>query len=166
MTSVYRTPEGEIIVFIKGADSIIFPLCSPQVELQQTTEGFLDAYAKDGLRTLVLGHKHMSEGEYSHWASQMQKAGLLVHGRDEAIDKCALDLEHSFQITGSTAIEDRLQDGVPDSIVHIRKAGIKLWILTGDKIETAINIGYSCGLLDDNLNQYIIDGQKTVDIYK
>lgn len=75
-------------------------------------------------------------------------------------------MEHSFEISGSTAIEDRLQDGVPESIVHIRKAGIKLWILTGDKIETAINIGYSCGLLDDKLNQYIIDGQKTVDIFK
>lgn len=57
-------------------------------------------------------------------------------------------IEVNFEIVGSTAIEDRLQEGVPHAIAHIRSAGIKLWILTGDKIETAINIGYSCGLLD------------------
>lgn len=59
-----------------------------------------------------------------------------------------------------------MQEGVPEAILHIRQAGIKLWILTGDKIETAVNIGYSCGLLDAKLNKYIIDATKTVDIYK
>jgi phospholipid-translocating ATPase len=68
-----------------------------------------------------------------------------------------MELEHSFRISGSTAIEDRLQEGVPESIIHIRRAGINLWVLTGDKIETAINIGYSSGLLDDQTNQFIID---------
>ena len=68
-----------------------------------------------------------------------------------------MELEHSFRISGSTAIEDRLQEGVPESIIHIRRAGINLCVLTGDKIETAINIGYSSGLLDDQTNQFIID---------
>lgn len=57
-------------------------------------------------------------------------------------------LEKDFEIVGSTAIEDRLQEGVSEAIKHIREAGIKLWVLTGDKIETAINIGYSSGLID------------------
>ena len=61
----------------------------------------------------------------------------------------ANQLEQGFEIVGSTAIEDRLQEGVPEAIIHIRRAGIKLWVLTGDKIETAIMIGYSSGLLDD-----------------
>ena len=67
-------------------------------------------------------------------------------------------------MTGSTAIEDRLQDGVPEAISHIRKAGIKLWVLTGDKIETAINVGFSSGLLDDNSDQYVIDGKYAGDV--
>lgn len=61
-------------------------------------------------------------------------------------------MEKDFEIVGSTAIEDKLQDGVPETIRMIRNAGIKLWVLTGDKIETAVNIGYSCGLIDDSIN--------------
>jgi len=74
-------------------------------------------------------------------------------------------LEKNFHITGSTAIEDRLQDGVPEAIVHIRKAGINLWVLTGDKIETAINVGYSSGLLDNDTDQYIIDALDDASIH-
>lgn len=74
-------------------------------------------------------------------------------------------LEKNFHISGSTAIEDRLQDGVPEAIVHIRKAGINLWVLTGDKIETAINVGYSSGLLDNDTDQYIIDALDDASIH-
>ena len=69
-------------------------------------------------------------------------------------------------MAGSTAIEDKLQEGVPETIEHIKAAGIKLWVLTGDKIETAINIGYSCRLLDDSINQFIIDASKSLEVYK
>lgn len=69
----------------------------------------------------------------------------------------AAKLEHDFYITGSTAIEDRLQAGVREAIIHIRRAGIKMWVLTGDKLETAINIGQSSGLIDDKQHVYIID---------
>ena len=69
-------------------------------------------------------------------------------------------------MAGSTAIEDKLQEGVPETIEHIKAAGIKLWVLTGDKIETAINIGYSWRLLDDSINQFIIDASKSLEVYK
>ena len=82
------------------------------------------------------------------------------------VEQCATLLEKDFELVGSTGLEDKLQDGVPDTIHMIRKAGIKLWVLTGDKIETAINIGYASKLLDDNINQYIIDGMRSVDVYK
>ena len=59
-----------------------------------------------------------------------------------------------MELLGSTAIEDKLQDGVPDTIRFMREAGIKVWVLTGDKVETAINIGYSSGLLDNQMDQY------------
>ena len=61
-------------------------------------------------------------------------------------------------LVGSTAIEDKLQDQVQDTIVSLRQAGIKIWVLTGDKVETAIQIGYSTGLISENMSQHIIDG--------
>ena len=84
--------------------------------------------------------------------------------RDDRIADAAAKLEFDFNLVGSTALEDRLQDEVPETIEHIRKAGIKLWVLTGDKIETAINIGYSCRLLDDGINQYLIDADNSHDV--
>lgn len=74
-------------------------------------------------------------------------------------------LEKDLYIVGSTAIEDRLQQGVPEAIKHIKQAGIKLWILTGDKIETAINIGFSCNVLNHEQTQVIIDAVKSETIY-
>ena len=84
--------------------------------------------------------------------------------RDDKVAEVAELLENDFELVGSTALEDKLQDGVPETIEMIRQAGIKLWVLTGDKIETAINIGYSCRLLDDSLLQPIIDGSRSVEI--
>jgi len=62
-----------------------------------------------------------------------------------------------MELIGSTAIEDKLQDEVADTIQFMKKTGIKVWVLTGDKIETAMNIGVSAGLLDDNMDKYIIE---------
>ena len=154
MTAVYRDLQTkEVLVFTKGADSVIFPLCrNGQDAVRLATQKYLDEYARDGLRTLILAKKTMSDSQYTNWANNHRKASLSVSNRDGQIEQVAALIENDFEISGSTAIEDRLQEGVPDSIKHIRAAGIKLWILTGDKIETAINIGYSCGLLDDNLN--------------
>ena len=73
-------------------------------------------------------------------------------------------IEKDFYLTGSTAIEDRLQQGVPEAISHIRKAGLKMWVLTGDKLETAINIGYSSGLLDENSKMCLLEGSTLNDV--
>ena len=76
---------------------------------------------------------------------------MAVSGREDKIFALAEELEVDFNLVGSTAIEDRLQDGVPDTIQSLKDAGIKIWVLTGDKVETAINIGYSCKLLDNQM---------------
>jgi P-type E1-E2 ATPase len=73
-------------------------------------------------------------------------------GREEKVDQVAVELEKGFTLIGSTAIEDKLQDGVGDTIQFMKDAGIKVWVLTGDKVETAINIGYSCRLLNNDMN--------------
>ena len=65
-------------------------------------------------------------------------------------------LEVNFDLIGSTAIEDKLQEDVGKTIFDIKRAGVQLWVLTGDKIETAINIGYSCQLLNESMNEFVL----------
>ena len=77
-----------------------------------------------------------------------------VNDRDTKVAEVNELIEMNMELLGSTAIEDKLQDGVPDTIRFMREAGIKVWVLTGDKVETAINIGYSSGLLDNQMDQY------------
>jgi len=79
--------------------------------------------------------------------------------RDEKMAEVAEKLERGFDLIGATAIEDKLQEDVDKAIFAMKKAGIKVWVLTGDKIETAINIGYSCQVLNEKMEIYIIDGK-------
>ena len=108
----------------------------------------------------------MTNAEYDAWNSRFMEANLKIQGREEAIDKVAVDLEKGFTLLGSTAIEDKLQDGVGDTIQFMKDAGIKVWVLTGDKVETAINIGYSCRLLNTEMNQFIINGETPRDVFQ
>ena len=172
MTSVFRDlTSNEIVVMCKGADSVLLPLVRNQSDpktkqlIDQTVTN-MNTFAKEGLRTLLIVEKTMSEVDYRNWNTLFTEAVNSISDRDSKVEKCAKLLEIDFDLVGSTALEDKLQDGVPDTIDMIRKAGIKLWVLTGDKIETAINIGYACKLLDDHINQYIIDAQNSNDVYK
>ena len=86
--------------------------------------------------------------------------------RQAKMDEVSEKIELDFTLIGSTAIEDKLQEEVGEVIQHIKEANVKVWVLTGDKIETAINIGYSCKLLDNEMEIFIIDESKTSKIYK
>lgn len=82
----------------------------------------------------------------------------MMAGRDAAMNILQDEIENDLNIIGATAIEDKLQDQVGETIGAIRQAGIKVWVLTGDKMETAINIGYSCQLLTPSMELIQIDG--------
>ena len=69
-------------------------------------------------------------------------------------------------LVGSTAIEDRLQEDVKETIEAFKETGIKVWVLTGDKVETAINIGFSCGLLNNQMEQYVINTSDSNEIWE
>ena len=86
--------------------------------------------------------------------------------REDKMDECSEEIEQGLELIGATAIEDKLQDEVGDVIEHIREAGVKVWVLTGDKIETAINIGYSCRLIDEEMELFIIDKISTNEIFE
>ncbi|KAI1278906.1 hypothetical protein F5Y07DRAFT_57542 [Xylaria sp. FL0933] len=153
MSAIIRMPDGRIILFCKGADSIIYSRLKrgEQAELRKTTAEHLELFAREGLRTLCIAQRILSEQEYLEWRKEHDKAASAIQDREEKLEEVADKIEQNLTLLGGTAIEDRLQDGVPDTIEVLGKAGIKLWVLTGDKVETAINIGFSCNLLNNDM---------------
>jgi phospholipid-translocating ATPase len=109
-----------------------------------------------GLRTLCLSYRFISSEEYRLWNKKYQEAAASIYQREERIDAVSEEIERNMLLMGGTAIEDRLQVGVPETIAELAKSGIKLWVLTGDKTETAINIGYACNLLTTDMNLLIL----------
>jgi len=112
----------------------------------------LQDYATEGLRTLCLAYREVSEDEYRNWAVMYDNAASQLSNRADALDKAAEAIEQNLHLLGATAIEDKLQEGVPDAIHTLQQAGIKIWVLTGDRQETAINIGLSCRLISESMN--------------
>jgi phospholipid-translocating ATPase len=120
-------------------DSKVFERCFQHV----------NHFATEGLRTLLYAHRFIEEHEYAAWRSIYSEATTSLVDRTARIEEAAEIIERDFELTGATAIEDKLQKGVPEAIDKLRSAGIKMWMLTGDKRETAINIGHSCRLIKD-----------------
>lgn len=131
----------------KGADNIMIPLCSlANSEVNNINRSLLDL-ANMGLRTLIIAMKELNADEATSWLAHYKAAMVSIVDRDENIAQAGAELEVNMKFLGITAIEDRLQDEVPEVIADLSKAGIIIWMLTGDKLETAINIGHSCNLL-------------------
>jgi phospholipid-translocating ATPase len=147
MTVIVRNPEGRILVMCKGADSIILPLLHKEAQNVEKTVKILEGFSKEGLRTLLIAEKEISEDDYNIWNGKYHQALIAKSNREDKIAEVSAEIETDFYLIGSTAIEDKLQDDVADTIEFLKDAGIKVWVLTGDKIETAINIGVSCKLL-------------------
>ena len=158
MSAVFRCPDGRIRCYCKGADTVILERLNPNNPHVDTTLQHLEEYASEGLRTLCLAMREIPEHEFREWWQVFDKAQTTVSGnRAEELDKAAEILEHDFYLLGATAIEDRLQDGVPETIHTLQEAGIKLWVLTGDRQETAINIGMSCKLISEDMTLLIVN---------
>lgn len=150
MSVVLRRPDGRVVLLCKGADSEVFKYCHVEPSRQQLVE-HLAAMGDLGLRTLVVASRELPPEEARAWAAEYERASALAQGRDAALAALASRTEINMTVMGATAIEDRLQDGVPETIRDLGRAGIKTWVLTGDKPETAINIGRSCQLLDSSI---------------
>lgn len=163
MTVMVRMPDSSVKVMCKGADSVIEKRLSTKDGMVKTS-GYLESYAEEGLRTLLLAEKHITDEDYEAWQDKFDEASLATENRDAKIGQVADEMEYGFELVGATAIEDRLQDEVAATISVLKEAGIKVWVLTGDKIETAINIGYSCKVLSNDMGQHIIDATEPADI--
>ena len=152
MSTVVRCPDGKIKLFCKGADTVILERLSENQPFTEKTLLHLEDYATDGLRTLCIASRDIPDAEYRQWVTIYDQAAATINGRGEALDKAAELIERDMFLLGATAIEDKLQEGVPDTIHTLQMAGIKVWVLTGDRQETAINIGMSCRLISESMN--------------
>ncbi|XP_024124313.1 phospholipid-transporting ATPase IC [Oryzias melastigma] len=152
MSIILKFPDGRIRLYCKGADTVIYERLAQNTKYRETTQTALDNFANDTLRTLCLCYKDISANEYEVWSRKHKEAQLVMVDRDAALDRVYEEVEKDLMLIGATAIEDKLQDGVPETIATLAKADIKIWVLTGDKKETAENIGYSCSLLTDDMH--------------
>jgi phospholipid-transporting ATPase len=158
MSTIYRCPDGRVRIYCKGADTVILERLGKNNTITEATLAHLEDYATEGLRTLCLAVREVPEDEFRQWWQIFEKAQTTVGGnRAEELDKAAEIIEHDFSLLGATAIEDKLQDGVPDTIHTLQTAGIKVWVLTGDRQETAINIGMSCKLVSEDMTLLIVN---------
>lgn len=134
-------------------DEAIFERCFQHV----------DDFATEGLRTLLFGYRYLDEQEYAGWKKIYADATTSLVDRQNKIEAAGEMIEQGLDLAGATAIEDRLQQGVPETIDKLRRANIKIWMLTGDKRETAINIAHSARICKSYSRIVILD-QKTGEV--
>ena len=171
-SAVVRRPDGRVLLLVKGADACVMPFvdraASPNAG---QTQQHIDRFSEQGLRTLLFAGREMEEAEYAAWAEKHHAASLLSEGREQALRQVAAALEEGhtadgqesalfdsscqfeprLAVHGVSALEDKLQENVGECISQLSRAMIKIWVLTGDKLETAINIGYATALLGSEM---------------
>uniref|UniRef100_A0AAY4BEF7 Phospholipid-transporting ATPase n=1 Tax=Denticeps clupeoides TaxID=299321 RepID=A0AAY4BEF7_9TELE len=154
MSVIVRSPDGKLTLYCKGADTIIYERL--HLSCMVTKGETLAFFAGDGLRTLALAYKNLDEEYFREWKERHHEASTSLEDREEKLDLLYEEIEKDLMLLGATAIEDKLQDGVAHTIEQLAKADIKIWVLTGDKQETAENIGYSCNMLREEMNDIFI----------
>ncbi len=147
MSVVYDTGDGTPRLICKGADSYIIERSRRPDPLLDQMQVAVDKYASEGLRTLVYAEKTLDRAAFAVWHREFQAANSSLANREALVHDVCERLETELVLLGCTAVEDRLQDKVPETLKYLFEAGIQLWLLTGDKQETAINIGRSSQLL-------------------
>ncbi|XP_042443395.1 probable phospholipid-transporting ATPase 8 isoform X3 [Zingiber officinale] len=158
MSVIIRTEGDQLLLLCKGADSVIFERLAEHGNLfEHNTKRHISEYSESGLRTLAVAYRVLSAEEYITWHEEYLKAKNSINtDHDAIVDEVADRIERDLILLGATAVEDKLQKGVPECINKLAQAGINIWILTGDKLETAVNIGFSCQLLRRGMEQLII----------
>lgn len=184
MSVILRFPDGRICIICKGADSVILErlktpdtatcdtarlqkrsdsrgpdLEADQNEIEDCIQS-VDNFARESLRTLLHAYRFIGQDEYAGWKDIWDAATTSLSDRQVMINRASELIETDLKLAGATAIEDKLQQGVPDAIDKLSRAKIKIWMLTGDKRETALNIGCSCGLINESSTISILRSEK------
>uniref|UniRef100_A0A8C5P6N5 Phospholipid-transporting ATPase n=1 Tax=Leptobrachium leishanense TaxID=445787 RepID=A0A8C5P6N5_9ANUR len=151
MSVLVIDPEGRIKLYTKGADDVILQRLHQDCTDNEITEKSLEMFGKETLRTLCIAYKEVDISFYTNWNKRYHEASVSLQNRAENLEMVYEEIETNLKLLGATAIEDKLQDLVPETIQLLKDGNIKVWVLTGDKQETAINIGFSCKLLSEEM---------------
>ena len=151
MTNDEKLSGGNLRMFSKGADNVMMRILKKDIssEFVNNTIKHTTDFSMDGLRILVIGQKYVEPKFYMNWSEKYSQAKVAETDRDELMETVMSEIEINLDLIGVTGIEDKLQNGVPEAISAMRNGGIKVWVLTGDKVDTAINIGFACEVMTD-----------------
>ena len=151
MSIIVRRGE-DIFLYIKGAETSIWPHLSAlnDPEMKMVTEQHSLAFAEQGYRSLLVAYRQLTVREFEDWFERYRFAANSLDNREEAISDVATEIEIDLTLAGITAVEDKLQEGVPRAIASLRCAGIKVWLLTGDKQATALSTAQASSLINMN----------------
>ena len=159
MSIIIKDSNNNIKLYCKGADSEI----KKRIINNNKNNKYInvickgvDKFSSKGYRTLMIAMKKISEEEYLIWKKKLDEAEINLNNKNTLINECYEEIESDLNLIGATVVEDKLQDKVPETIRDLRLAGIKIWVLTGDKIDTAENIALSCNLISSNYKNFKI----------
>lgn len=150
--------RNEYVLFCKGADSSIMDRCVCKSERFYETP--LRTFAENGWRVIVIAYRILNEYEYKQFDAMLADATADIVNRDAKLAHAFDKIESGLHILGVTAVEDKLQEDVEITLSELRQAGIKIWVLTGDKVETAINISDSCRHFSPDMVRFIMKGMR------
>ncbi|CAI5738239.1 unnamed protein product [Peronospora destructor] len=154
--------DHDILVFSKGADTVMFANAHKDEDISKFAL-HVHYFAAMALRTLLFGYRTLSSAEYRTWKYQFDAAKRAVSNREQHCVEVAKQIEQSTKLLGATGVEDVLQDGVRECISQLSLGGINIWMLTGDKDETAISVAHMCGLIGPKSKIIIIKGKNKQD---
>jgi len=157
MSVVTRSPQGRLVLYCKGSDDEVLSRCGGDAAAAEVARHTTNEFASMGLRTLVLAKRELSEAQYAEWGRRYEEVSQTLEDRKQAQENLQAELEIGLTVCGCTGIEDQLAARVPEAIYHLRDAGIRVWVITGDKVETAISIGYSAQLIDAHMLLAVVD---------
>ena len=160
--SVIVKDNNMIKLYIKGADTIIEERLSKNTNkniLEKCREN-VNYFSSMGYRTLLVGMKILSQNEYDIFARELKEANMSLENKEKKVEETYNKIEQNIYLLGCTIVEDKLQDDVPETIKDLREANIKIWMLTGDKMNTAYNIGLSCNLISSNMKIFKLCGKE------
>jgi phospholipid-translocating P-type ATPase (flippase) len=163
-SSVIVRDNGIIKMYTKGADVIISGSFHKdnRKDIHEQVRSYVNDFSLQGFRCLYVAMKIFDEEEYNELCKEFETANLNMENKEEEVNKVTKKFEDGIHLLGGTIVEDKLQDDVPETIRDLRLAGIKIWMITGDKIDTAFNIGLSCNLISYDLENFKIEGEKGV----
>lgn len=158
---IKNTESNEYFLYCKGADTSIVPRCT--CKTFTLYEEPLKDFSERGWRTLVIAFKPISESEYNMYSQMLDEANSDILNKEERLNHCYDLIESNLKILGITSVEDRLQEDVEGTLFALRQAGIKIWVLTGDKLETAVNISDSCKHFSKEMFKFVLKNLKSID---